>query len=122
MFMRRVVVTAVSALALGAETSIAQKLYRHVDENGKVTFSDRPQKADQKAEKMKKPNVASREATRQVQIGAQESSREEAAERAAAQRRAAGVQQKERAEKQRQRQLDEEQHPERAPRTIRVVP
>jgi hypothetical protein len=112
-----------SALALAAmpHNSSAQKLYKHVDEKGNVSFSDRPQKADQKSEKTQKPNVASREATRQTQIGEQNSRREEAAERMAAQRRAAAVAQRERAEKAKQQRAEEESNPSRAPRQVRIV-
>src|SRR5262245_31969194 len=117
---RIVFVSVATLLAFSSGSSIAQKLYRHVDENGKVSYSDRPQQAAQKAEKTHKPNVESREATRQMQIGEQESRREEAAQRQAAQRRASAVQQKEWAEKQRQRQLEEERNPERAPRSVRI--
>jgi hypothetical protein len=110
-----------AVLAVSSGTSLAQKMYRHVDEKGNVSFSDRPQKAEQKAEKTQKPNVASREATRQLQIQDAASKREEAAERAAAQRRAAAVAQRERAEKARQKREEEERNPGSAPRPIRIV-
>jgi uncharacterized protein DUF4124 len=66
---------------------LAQKLYRHVDEKGNVSFSDRPQQAGQKAEKPNVPNVASPEERRQLQYGEYASQREEQAERAAQQQR-----------------------------------
>ena len=115
------VVSIVLAFALASGSSFAQKLYKHVDEKGNVVFSDRPQKADQKAEKARKPNVSSSEATRQTQIEMNNSRREEMAERNAQQRRAASAAAREREEKARQRRTEEERNPERAPRQIRIV-
>jgi len=56
-------------LVLSAGDAFAQagKLYRHVDEQGNVVFSDRPSKADQSPEKKKPANAASSEATRQYE-------------------------------------------------------
>lgn len=121
MLRRTSVVGAAIALACVHGTGVAQKMYKHVDEKGNVSFSDRPQKAQQKTEKAQAPNVASREATRQLQIESQNSMREEQAQRAAAQRRAAAVAQKERQERATQRQLEEERNPQSAPRSVRIV-
>lgn len=59
------------ATALFVLTSVASaqggKLYRHVDEQGNITFSDRPAKAHQTPEKLKAPNVASPEVSRQIE-------------------------------------------------------
>ena len=56
------------ATALFVLTSVASaqggKLYRHVDEQGNITFSDRPAKAHQTPEKLKAPNVATPELSR----------------------------------------------------------
>ncbi|MSQ19085.1 MAG: DUF4124 domain-containing protein [Betaproteobacteria bacterium] len=41
-------------------------IYRHVDEKGNITFSDRPAKAHQTPEKQAAPNVASPEVSRQL--------------------------------------------------------
>src|SRR5688572_16564424 len=77
-----------AALILTICTSaVAQKLYRHVDEKGNVTFSDRPKQAGQKAEKPKTANVMSPEARRQLEYGEYARQREEQAERTAQQQR-----------------------------------
>jgi len=65
----------------------AQKLYKHVDADGKIVYTDRPQEAGQKAIVQKAPNVASPEATRQVEHARREKLREEQAERLAQQQR-----------------------------------
>jgi hypothetical protein len=70
-----------------AGPAFSQKLYRHVDEKGKVTYADRPQEAGQAAEKPKTANVESPEARRQLHYHLQDRQREEQAERAAQQRR-----------------------------------
>lgn len=46
--------------------ALAQKLYKHVDEEGRVLFSDRPLQPGHKAESLNGPNVASPDATRQL--------------------------------------------------------
>ncbi len=46
--------------------AIAQQLYKHVDANGKVTFSDRPQQAGDKQEEVHTPNVATPEERQQM--------------------------------------------------------
>lgn len=43
------------------------ELYRSVDADGKVVYSDRPAHAGHKPESQKAPNVASPEASRQIQ-------------------------------------------------------
>lgn len=67
--------------------AFAQKLYKHVDEKGNVTYTDRAPKGDQKAEKPKAPNVASPEARQQLQYAEQERRREELLEKQAQQQR-----------------------------------
>jgi hypothetical protein len=76
----------ITALVLSTPL-LAQKLYRHVDENGKVVFSDRAPQPGQKAETQKAANVASPEARRQLQIAERARQREEQAERHAQQQR-----------------------------------
>ena len=76
------------SLALAAcWPAFAQKVYRHVDERGKVTFADRPQEAGQKAEKQKTANVESAEARRQLDHQLDDRQREEQASRMAQQQR-----------------------------------
>jgi hypothetical protein len=65
----------------------AQRLYKHVDENGHVTYTDRPPLAGQKPEKEKTRNVASPEANRQMRIHQGEVDRERRAEEVARMRR-----------------------------------
>ncbi|HEY6821943.1 MAG TPA: DUF4124 domain-containing protein, partial [Burkholderiales bacterium] len=38
---------------------LAQELYKHVDENGRVTYTDRPQSGNEEARDFGPPNVAS---------------------------------------------------------------
>jgi len=97
--MRAASLAALLAFAV-AGPSLAQKLYRHVDQNGKVTYADRPQEAGQQAEQPKTHNVESPEARRQLHYHLQDRQREEQAERAAQQRRY---------QSQRQRELEAEQ-------------
>jgi uncharacterized protein DUF4124 len=89
-----------------AGPAFAQKLYRHVDEKGKVTYADRPQEAGQAAEKPKTANVESPEARRQLHYHLQDRQREEQAERAAQQRRYQSQRQRE-LEAERQQRLKE---------------
>jgi len=82
--------TPLIALAVALAASLAasaQNVYRHVDENGKVTFADRPREADQKAEKRRAANVESPDARRQLDYQLSERQREEQADRMAQQRR-----------------------------------
>jgi hypothetical protein len=80
-------------LAAVAGVSGAQGQYRHVDDKGRVTYSDVP--PDRSATPLKKPvaNAASSDATRQLETAKQEQKRLEAEERLAAQRRAAAARQ-----------------------------
>jgi hypothetical protein len=79
--------TLLAVLLALASPAAAQKLYKHVDANGNVVFTDRPVNAGQKAEKPKTANVASPEAVRQLEYAERERRREERAERAAQQQR-----------------------------------
>jgi hypothetical protein len=54
------------AFAPVPDSLLAQELYKHVDENGKITYSDRPQEARDKVENPGSPNVASPEARQQM--------------------------------------------------------
>jgi hypothetical protein len=83
-----------------------KKLYRHVDADGKVVFSDRPATADQKAIQQKGVNVASPEATRQLKQQLNDRQREEQAERDA-QRQRHYAQQRREAEAERERRAKE---------------
>lgn len=74
-------------LLLSSSTALGQKLYKHVDADGKVVFSDRPAAAGQKAVPQKSANVASPEATRQLEHARRQNLREEQAERFAQQQR-----------------------------------
>lgn len=80
--------TIAAALLLFCACVQAGQLYRHVDEKGNVTFSDRPQQADQKTEKQKSANAASSEATRQMELEKRDSARHRYEEDLAARRRA----------------------------------
>jgi len=83
----RVLLAGLGLVVLTSSTGFAQKLYRHVDADGKVVFSDRPAAAGQKALQQKSANVAAPEATRQVDNARREKLREEQAERLAQQQR-----------------------------------
>jgi hypothetical protein len=83
-----------------------KKLYKHVDADGKVVFSDRPATADQKAIQQKSANVASPEATRQLKQQLHDRQREEQAERDA-QRQRHYAQQRREAEAERDRRKKE---------------
>jgi hypothetical protein len=74
-------------LLLLSSTTLAQRLYKHVDADGKVVFSDRPAQGDQEPIEQRSGNVASPEATRQLQYQLREKRREEQAERFAQQQR-----------------------------------
>jgi hypothetical protein len=69
-------------LVLGCSVGVpaTAALYRHVDETGKVSYSDRPQQPFQEALRLPPPNVATPEARRQLEIARQASAREEQAE------------------------------------------
>jgi hypothetical protein len=110
------------AAGLAAASASAQNLYRGVDEKGNVVYSDRPQKADQKPTKPPAPNVESPEARRQMIEELNNKRREEAADRNAQMRRSMGSSQQEQMEYLRRLQQEQEQHPERAPRPITIVP
>ena len=83
----RVLIAVLALLVLSPSTVLAQKLYKHVDADGKIVYTDRPAEAGQKAIVQKAPNVASPEARRQDEYGRRQSLREEQAERAAQQQR-----------------------------------
>lgn len=74
-----------------AVPAAAQGLYRHVDERGRVTYSDVP--PDKNATPMKKStgNAGSREAVDQLEAARREQRQHELDERTAAQRRAAAA-------------------------------
>lgn len=82
-----------AALALSCATFQvwAQGVYRHVDERGRVTFSDVP--PDNSAERLRRltPNAGSKEAVNQIEIARRERQQFEAEEQLAAQRRAAAA-------------------------------
>lgn len=75
-------------LTVALAPAFAQGVYRHVDERGRVTFSDVP--PDKSAQRLKQaaPNVGSPEAVKQLEIAKRERQQLEAEERLAAQRRA----------------------------------
>jgi hypothetical protein len=104
------VIAAVATLVV-CMPAAAQKLYRHVDENGKVVYTDRPQHANQKAEKLKAPNVTSPEASRQLDYAVRERKREEQAERLAQQQRAMAQRQREFEEERERRYREAEANP-----------
>ncbi|MFM9887257.1 MAG: DUF4124 domain-containing protein [Burkholderiales bacterium] len=72
-------------LALLPAASIAGtssgKLYRHLDDKGNIVFSDRPAQAGQAPEKMKAPNVASPDASWQIEAEGREAYRRAQEER-----------------------------------------
>jgi hypothetical protein len=70
---------------------VSGAMYKHVDESGAVTYSDRPQRPGQEALHLPPPNVATPEARRQLEIARQAYEREERAEYEARIRRAAAV-------------------------------
>jgi hypothetical protein len=74
-------------LGCSVSVSAAAALYRHVDDAGKVTYSDRPQQPHQEPLRLPPPNVATPEARRQLDIARQASEREEQAEYEARNRR-----------------------------------
>ena len=76
-------------------SSSTPKLYKHVDEKGNVSFTDRPQNAEQKPQKLQAPNVSSPELTRQLNNDLRNKQREEFAEHQAQQRRYMSQRQKE---------------------------
>jgi Domain of unknown function (DUF4124) len=64
----RAIGTILLLLTVGVASAQSSKpLYRHVDEKGNITFSDRPSKAHQAPEKLPPPNVASPEVSRQIE-------------------------------------------------------
>jgi hypothetical protein len=84
--MRAVTMLAFAVLC-ASTTAEAQRLYKHVDENGKVTFTDRAPTPGQKPEKLKAANVETPDARRQTEYAHRERQREEQAERMAQQQR-----------------------------------
>ena len=67
-------------------------LYKHVDEAGAVTYSDRPQRPLQEALNLPPPNVATPEARRQLELARAAWEQEERADYEARIRRSAAVQ------------------------------
>ena len=51
-------------LAWAAGTPAVAELYKHVDEAGRVTYSDKPRHPDAQAITLPPPNVADRKSTR----------------------------------------------------------
>jgi hypothetical protein len=91
--------TSAPLLAAGAVLALwavgfaaANGLYRHVDANGRVTYSDVPPDGTAKAVKVR-PNVGSKEAVDQIEMARRERKQLEQEERYAAQRRAAATRQ-----------------------------
>ena len=83
--------TAVFAVILVVGVAIADALagglYRHVDERGRVTYSDVPSEGASKPMKPLPSNAASQEANKQLEMARREQIRHEAQEREAAYRR-----------------------------------
>ena len=71
---------------------LAQVVYRHVDERGRVTFSDVPPDKTARPLKQAAPNVGSKDAVNQLDMAKRERQQQDAEERSAAQRRAAAAQ------------------------------
>ena len=69
-------------LVLGCSMSApaCAALYRHVDESGAVTYTDRPQGPGHAPLQLPPPNVATPEARRQLELARQRMEREERAE------------------------------------------
>ncbi len=111
-----VVLLALSPLAA------AQKLYKHVDKDGKVYYTDRPVEAGQKTMNLSTPNVASPEASRQLREEEMNSRREEYQQRNAAMRRQWSIMQRDQQNAIQQRQQYYRDHPEERPRPVQVVP
>jgi hypothetical protein len=109
-------------VALGmAAPALAQKLYKHVDENGNVLFSDRPPQAGHKAETLRSPNVAAPEATRQLQYAEYRRLWEEHLERQVQQQRYFAQRRREmEAEREKRAQEADPYSPEQAPSRPRV--
>jgi hypothetical protein len=63
-----------------AGVAAAAELYRHVDETGKVTYSDRPRQPYQQVRRLPAPNIATPEARLQLDLARQASEREAQAE------------------------------------------
>ena len=95
-----------AVLVLGATGAAAQKLYKHVQPDGSVVYSDRPAAAGQKEEKRKPANVASPEANRQLRLENRER-QIEYQEEVAAQRRRHQAQQQREAQMERERRARE---------------
>lgn len=117
----KILLALVAGFMVVSQVSTAQTLYRHVDANGKVSYSDRPQSSAEKGIKPPPANVSSPEARRQLYQEQRNSEREEMLQRRAQQQRANAVAQREREERLKQQRLEQEQHPERAPRPVRIV-
>ncbi len=114
-------VLSVVLLALSPHAT-AQKLYKHVDKDGKVYYTDRPVEAGQKTMKLSTPNVASPEASRQLREEEMNSRHEEYQQRSAAMRRQRSVMQRDQQNAIQQRQQYYRDHPEERPRPVQIVP
>ena len=107
--------------SLAGSSANAQKLYKHVDKDGKVYYTDRPAEAGQKAANLPPVNVQSPEANRQLRNELHNRQREEAAERAAAQRRHQSVVRREREQQIKEKQKYYEENPGERSRPIRIT-
>lgn len=117
----RTLMAATALLLLLSTPTIGQKLYRHVDEKGVVTYTDRPREAGQKAEKAKPTNVESPDATRQMHLQLNARNREDQAERAAQRRRHVAQQQRDAEAERRRREAEANPYsPEQEPHRPRV--
>jgi len=85
-------VAAVLMWSCALAPAMAQGVYRHVDERGRVTFSDVPPDKTARQLKQAPPNVGSKEAVNQLDMARRDRQQLEAEERSAAQRRAAAAQ------------------------------
>lgn len=72
MLARHLVLACFACAATSGAVGADRKLYKGVDEKGNVVYSDRPAKADHSPEKRKPTNVASPEATRQLEAERQD--------------------------------------------------
>ena len=79
-------------LAWAAGTPAVAELYKHVDEAGRVTYSDKPRHPDAQVITLPPPNVTTPEARRQLELARQRMDAEERAEYEARLRRWAGAQ------------------------------
>ena len=88
----RIGLAAALAFSCALAPVLAQVVYRHVDERGRVTFSDVPPDKTARRLKQAAPNVGSKDAVNQLDMAKRERQQQDAEERSAAQRRAAAAQ------------------------------